>query len=38
VATHLRRSPKEIVASMGFDIAVELGLLWGSIRERTLVL
>ncbi len=38
VVTHLRRSPKEIVASMGFDLAVELGLLWGSIRERTLVL
>lgn len=38
VVTHVRRSPKEIVASMGFDLAVELGLLWGSIRERTLVL
>ncbi len=38
LATHLRRSPKEIVASAGFDIAVELGLLWGSMRERTLVL
>lgn len=38
VVTHVRRSPKQIVASAGFDIAVELGLLWGSIRERTLVL
>lgn len=29
---------KDSVGGMGFDIAVELGLLWGSIRERTLVL
>lgn len=26
------------VASAGFDVAIELALLWGSIRERTLVL
>lgn len=29
---------KDSVGGMGFDIAVELGLLWGSMRERTLVL
>ncbi|MEO7197550.1 MAG: glycosyltransferase family 2 protein [Solirubrobacterales bacterium] len=26
------------VASAGFDVAIELALLWGSVRERTLVL
>ena len=29
---------KDFVGAVGFDVAVELGLLWGSIRERTLVL
>lgn len=29
---------RDFVGAMGFDVAVELGLLWGSIRERTLVL
>ena len=36
--SHLRHSPKQIVAGAGFDLAIELGLVWGSIRERTLVL
>ncbi len=35
---HKNRSLKQSIASAGFDLAVELGLLWGSIRERTLVL
>ncbi len=28
----------DAVGGVGFDVAVELGLLWGSIRERTLLL
>lgn len=33
-----RQALKEAIGAAGFDIAVELALLWGSIRERTLVL
>lgn len=29
---------KDSIGGVGFDVAVELGLLWGSMRERTLVL